>query len=160
MWLDRTKTLTLTVLASLAVALPAQDPQPATPAPATQQAEAPKAPAPKAPAKSKPVAKSKVKSAPKDDAQVKPEVAAQSKARSQKLKAEKRAHVTPAGAKVDINSASKEALLKLPGITEAYAEKIIAHRPYPTRTYLITRDVLPYDLYTALKGRLTAFQKH
>lgn len=58
--------------------------------------------------------------------------------------AAKKAHTTKkmvamAGAKassVDINSASKEDLAKLPGVGDATADKIIAGRPYTTKAGL------------------------
>ena len=44
--------------------------------------------------------------------------------------------------KTDLNSASKEDLMKLPGIDEATADKIIAGRPYTSKSELVKKDVL------------------
>ncbi len=89
-----------------------------------------------------------------------PLIAAQSKARSKALKAEKKKQKTiPEAQRVDINSATKEELIKLPGVSEAYAAKIIAGRPYLTKIHLVTHDVLPYAVYTSIKGRIIARQK-
>jgi hypothetical protein len=58
--------------------------------------------------------------------------------------------------RMDINSASKEQLKTLPGITDAYADKIIAGRPYLTRTHLASQNVLPLGVYQAINGMITA----
>ncbi len=52
---------------------------------------------------------------------------------------------------VDINSASKAALMKLPGVTAAIADKIIAGRPYNTKARLVTEKIITIDTY----GKLT-----
>ena len=57
---------------------------------------------------------------------------------------------------VDINSASAAELMKVPGIGEAEAEKIIKNRPYSTRSSLVTKEVLSYDAYMEMKDRLVA----
>ncbi len=155
MWLDRTQIATLSLLVALSGTLSAQEAKPATPAPASPAAEAPKPAAPKGKVK----AKAKAKPAPADNAAVKPEVAARSKVRSKQLQAQKKATPAPLGPPVDVNSASKEELMKLPGITEAYADKIIAKRPYPTKTYLILRGAIPHAVYLSLKGRIAAIPK-
>lgn len=59
---------------------------------------------------------------------------------------------------VDINSASKEQLKALPGITDAFADKIIAGRPYLSKAFLVTKNVLPQDLYLTLRKRIVARQ--
>ena len=43
---------------------------------------------------------------------------------------------------VDINSANKAELKKLPGIDDAKADKIIAGRPYLSKAHLVTRNVI------------------
>jgi DNA uptake protein ComE-like DNA-binding protein len=60
---------------------------------------------------------------------------------------------------VDINSASKEALKKLPGIGDAEADKIIASRPYLTKAHLLTHKVLPDSQYEPIKRLIVAKQK-
>jgi competence protein ComEA len=45
-------------------------------------------------------------------------------------------------AKVDINQAGLEELIRLPGITPVLAERIAQHRPYRKLDDLITRKVL------------------
>jgi len=67
-----------------------------------------------------------------------------------------------AGAKiklVDINSASKQELKTLPGISDAEADKIIAGRPYRTKAHLVTHNILPLGAYENLKKLVIAKQK-
>lgn len=59
---------------------------------------------------------------------------------------------------VDINSASKEALMKLPGIDAAAADKIIAGRPYLSKTHLVTQNILARGVYENLKTQVIAKQ--
>jgi DNA uptake protein ComE-like DNA-binding protein len=65
---------------------------------------------------------------------------------------------TAAGKPVDINSAGKEALKKLPGITDAYADKIIAGRPYASKARLVTDNVIPEGVFGAIRGSIIAKQ--
>jgi len=60
---------------------------------------------------------------------------------------------------VDINSASKAELMKLPGVSDAEADKIIAGRPYLTKTRLVTKNILSMDVYQGLKKLIIARQK-
>jgi competence protein ComEA len=59
---------------------------------------------------------------------------------------------------VDINSASRKELMTLPGIGRAEADKIIANRPYLTKTELVTKQVLPVGPYMSLKNLVVAMQ--
>lgn len=61
-------------------------------------------------------------------------------------------------AKVDINSASKEELDALPGIGEAYAQKIISNRPYRTKRDLLAKKVIPQSTYDKIQDRIIAHQ--
>jgi len=61
-------------------------------------------------------------------------------------------HKHPARIKlVDINSATKEELKKLPGIGDAEADKIIAGRPFGSKAWLGTNNVIPMATYQAVK---------
>jgi len=57
---------------------------------------------------------------------------------------------------LDLNAATKEQLLKLPGITPAQADRIIAGRPYDDPKDLVTRHILPQTEYDKISDRLTA----
>ena len=59
---------------------------------------------------------------------------------------------------VDINSAGKAELKKLPGIGDAQADKIIAGRPYLSKAKLVTQDILPRETYEGLKALVIARQ--
>jgi competence protein ComEA len=60
---------------------------------------------------------------------------------------------------VDINSASKEQLKKLPGVGDADADRIIAGRPYLTKAHLQTHNVISAGAYQALRHLVVARQK-
>ena len=62
--------------------------------------------------------------------------------------------------RVDINSASKAALKKLPGITDVEAEKIIASRPYGSKAWLVTNKVIDAAAYDAIKMQIEAKQPY
>ena len=59
---------------------------------------------------------------------------------------------------VDINSAKKVELKKLPGISDTDADKIIAGRPYGSKAWLVTHKILPEATYQAVHGRIIAKQ--
>ncbi len=60
------------------------------------------------------------------------------------------------GQKMDINSATKDQLQTLTGIGDAYAQKIIAGRPYNTKRDLVTRNIIPEATYTAIQDKIIA----
>jgi len=58
--------------------------------------------------------------------------------------------------RLDLNSASRAELMKLTGITAAYADKIIAGRPYLSKAHLVTRRILPMEVFVAIKNQVAA----
>ena len=60
--------------------------------------------------------------------------------------------------KIDINTASKDDLMKLSGIGTAYADAIVKHRPYKRKDELTTKKVIPQATYDKIKDLIIAKQ--
>jgi len=67
---------------------------------------------------------------------------------------------TTKGELVDINSASEKRLEALKGIGIEYSERIIAGRPYYTQDQLVTRKVIPKEIYETIKDQIIAKQPY
>ena len=57
---------------------------------------------------------------------------------------------------VNINKASREDLLNLPGISEHEADRIIAARPYDSADDLVRRHIIPDSEYDKIRDRVIA----
>ncbi|MEO7189959.1 MAG: helix-hairpin-helix domain-containing protein [Vicinamibacterales bacterium] len=73
--------------------------------------------------------------------------------------ATQKAPAVPVADLIDINSATKEQLMALPGIGDAFAAKIIAGRPYKMKTQLKTDKVVPAATYDKIAAKVIAKQK-
>jgi DNA uptake protein ComE-like DNA-binding protein len=59
---------------------------------------------------------------------------------------------------VDLNRASRTELINLPGIGEAYADKIIANRPYRDKGELVRKKIIPEASYQHISEMVIAHQ--
>jgi DNA uptake protein ComE-like DNA-binding protein len=57
---------------------------------------------------------------------------------------------------VDLHSACREELMTLPGIGAPVAARIIANRPYLTKTELAMKNVLPVGPFLSIKNLVVA----
>lgn len=57
---------------------------------------------------------------------------------------------------LDLNSATKEQLMSLPGIYSSEADRVMAGRPYRSPDDLVTRNIMPKSEYDKISDKVTA----
>ena len=93
------------------------------------------------------------------DASARPMAGQASSAQGEKSVARKDGAAERAVQPVDVNSATKAELKKLPGIGDAEAARIIAGRPYLSKAHLQTHNIISPMQYQALREFVVARQK-
>jgi DNA uptake protein ComE-like DNA-binding protein len=56
--------------------------------------------------------------------------------------------------RLNINQASRQEIMNILGLDADTADRIIEHRPYPTRLDLLGRMVIPDEIYRSIKDRI------
>jgi competence protein ComEA len=72
--------------------------------------------------------------------------------------AQAKAAATKKAELIDINSATKEQLMTIPGIGDAISKRIIADRPYRAKNELVQKNILSEDSYDKIKDLIIAKQ--
>jgi radical SAM superfamily enzyme with C-terminal helix-hairpin-helix motif len=60
---------------------------------------------------------------------------------------------------LDINSATADQLITLPGIGDAFSKKNLAGRPYKRKDELVQKKIIPQATYDKIKDQIVAKQK-
>ncbi|MDH3289280.1 MAG: helix-hairpin-helix domain-containing protein [Betaproteobacteria bacterium] len=89
----------------------------------------------------------------------KPAVSTKSSASTKSAASTKPAAAQDKADLIDINRASAEQLMALPGIGEARAKSIVKKRPYARKDELVQRKIVPQSVYDGIKDQIIARKK-
>jgi DNA uptake protein ComE-like DNA-binding protein len=56
---------------------------------------------------------------------------------------------------ININEASQQEIMQALGLDAEFAERIVEHRPYPSKIDLLGRMVIPGETYNSIKNRIS-----
>jgi DNA uptake protein ComE-like DNA-binding protein len=56
---------------------------------------------------------------------------------------------------ININQASQQEIMQALGLNADLAERIVEHRPYPSKIDLLGRMVVPEEIYNSIKHRIS-----
>lgn len=62
----------------------------------------------------------------------------------------------PPELRIDVNHATLDELLKVPGMTRSWASRILRFRPYRSKQDLLDEGVVPGDVYSRIRDYLIA----
>jgi len=65
----------------------------------------------------------------------------------------------PPESRIDINHATLEELLKVPGMTRSWALRILRFRPYLTKQDLLDDGIVPSEMYARIRDYLIAYKE-
>jgi competence protein ComEA len=68
--------------------------------------------------------------------------------------------VSPLEEPVDINTATLQQLIKVPGMTRTWAARIIRFRPYRGKNELLDRGIVSAEVYARIKDHIIAHRIH
>ena len=69
------------------------------------------------------------------------------------------ANAPPPELRIDINHASVDELLKVPGMTQSWAGRIVRFRPYRAKTDLLEHGVVTPEVYNRIKDYVIAHRE-
>ena len=66
------------------------------------------------------------------------------------------ANAPPSAARIDINRAGVDELMKVPGMTRSWAGRIVRYRPYRTKDDLLEQGVVTSEVFDRIKDYVIA----